>query len=86
MILTKLYNMKNSLLLTCSVFVCVLSCKKPEVQNDRPTDSTLPSGSPYDSSNVTPMPQVNKQTDSVSYQHGSDTLKQTKQKTDSVVR
>lgn len=77
--------MKNSLLLMLGVFVGTLSCTKKETQTDTQTDSTVTYGTSFDSANIAPVPPEN-QADTTNYRNGSDTLKQSTQRKDSITR
>ena len=77
--------MKNSLLLMLGVFVGALSCTKKDTQTDSQADSAVTYENSYDSANIAPAPPEN-QTDTTNYRNGSDTLKQSKQRNDSITR
>ncbi|MCQ9634273.1 hypothetical protein MP477_04810 [Chryseobacterium sp. WG23] len=67
------------------ISVCMLSCKKQNIENETQVDSTVTPNA-YDSANVAPATPSNPPTDTTAYRSGSDTLQQSKKQNDSITR
>jgi len=78
-------DMKNSLLFMLGISVCMLSCKKQNIENETRADSTV-NPDTFDSANVAPATPSNSPTDTAAYRTGPDTLQQSKKHNDSITR